>query len=193
MISDEYKEQLRQTREGWEGWGSSAGRNGALALTQALEKRTQIVSVLDFGCGTGVMGEVVRLHQANGLLRKDVVIHDYDPSVPGKDVIPTGQFDMIMSCDVMEHIEPESLDETLAWQRDHCKYTMFHHIDCNETRDRLPDGRDVHLIVQPPEWWQAKYASPQWNLQQRTILEKYKAGRLLPRTSVTLILDRRGQ
>lgn len=191
MIRDEYKEQLKQTRAGWEGWGSSAARN-CDGLVRYLNKHTAVVEVLDFGCGTGALGKHLRSLQEAGVLRKGVVIHEYDPSVAGKDKIPERSFDLIVSLDVMEHIEPQSLQETLEWIREHSD-RQYHHIDCNETKDRLPDGRDVHLIVREPEWWEQVLIPPAhgWQIMERHVHDKRKRSRF-PRRSCTFIIERQG-
>jgi SAM-dependent methyltransferase len=191
MIRDEYKQQLKETRAGWEGWGSSAARN-CDALIRYLDKHKHIKDVLDFGCGTGALGKWLRQNQEAGTLRKDITIHEYDPSVDGKDVIPTRSFDLIVSLDVLEHVEPDDLAETLGWMRDRAP-RQYHHIDCNSTEDRLPDGRDVHLIVETPEWWEDQLLSPDhgWITIERHVHDKRKRGRF-PRRSCTFIIERQG-
>lgn len=196
MIRDEYKQQLKETRAGWEGWGSSAARN-CDGLIRYLNKHTAIKTVLDFGCGTGMLGQHIRQYQDAGLLRKDIVWYEYDPSVDGKDELPplgeaAVRYDLIVSLDVMEHIEPQSLDATLLWIRNNSD-RQYHHIDCNETRDRLPDGRDVHLIVQEPDWWERKLVPPAygWQIMERHVHDKRKRSRF-PRRSCTFIIERQG-
>ena len=183
MIRDEYRKQLVETRAGWEGWGSSAVRNAGPEIVRWLNKQTTIQTVLDFGCGTGTLGAYVRRE-----VLRPLKWSEYDPSVEGKDTIPTDRFDAIISVDVLEHIEPVSLDATLGWIRDHSR-RQYHHVDCNETNDRLPDGRDVHLIVRPPEWWRDRLAVPGWTLMEYHEHHKRKRGRY-PRTSTTVIVER---
>lgn len=184
MIRDEYKKQLKETRDGWEGWGSSAVRNAGPEIVRYLNKHKEIITVLDFGCGTGVLGDYVREN-----VDRQLVWTEYDPSVEGKDTIPEGVFDLIITVDVMEHIEPESLDETMDWIRQH-GWRQYHHIDCNETRDRLPDGRDVHLIVESPLWWKTTLEHRSWVLMEYHTHEKRKRSRM--RTSTTIVVERRG-
>jgi len=191
MIRQDYKDQLKQTREGWEGWGSSAARN-CDALVRYLDKHKAIKDILDFGCGTGALGDHLRRMQDAAVLRPDIIIHEYDPSVVGKDDIPTRTYDLIVSLDVLEHVEPVSIDETLAWMRDH-SVRQYHHIDCNETKDRLPDGRDVHLLVREPDWWEDKLipAAHGWIVMERHVHDKRTKDRY-PRRSCTFIIERQG-
>ena len=112
--------------------------------------------------------------------------YEYDPSVPGKDGTPYSNFDAIITTDVLEHIEPESLDETLAWMRDHALHYQFHHIDCNDNKELLPDGRSVHLIVESMGWWQDKLAVAGWKVMYRSDIMQVKCSRM--RYSGTFIL-----
>ena len=187
MITDEYKQQIRQTREGWQDWGSSASRNCS-ALLRYLNRDKNIHTVLDFGCGTQSFAEFIKGAQKGGILRPDIQIIGYDPSVPGLDRLPDDRFDLIHSTDVMEHIEPEMLDETIAWQRSHA-WRQFHHIDCNATNDRLPDGRDVHLIVEPPEFWLDKYTDDKNWLVMEWHTHGRRRRKVFPRTSTTIITE----
>lgn len=189
MIRDEYRKQLVETRAGWEGWGSSAVRNAGPEIVRWLNKQKAIKTVLDFGCGTGTLGKFIAEEQRRGYLRSDIVWSEYDPSVPGKDAIPDGEYDAIVSVDVLEHIEPASLAGTLDWIRQRSR-RQYHHIDCNATEGRLPDGRAIHLIVRPPEWWRDTLVVPGWwTLMEYHEHHKRKRGRY-PRTSTTIIVER---
>ncbi len=187
MISDDYKKQIRQTREGWADWGSSAAKNQSPFL-RYVNRDKNIHDILDFGAGTGSFGKFVRDAQAGGILRKDVTVHEYDPSVEFISKLPERRFDLIVSNDVMEHVEPEYVDETIKWQLAH-SWRQYHHIDCNETRDRLPDGRDVHLTVRPPHWWLEKYTSrPDWQLMEYHVHNRRRR-KVFPRVSTTIITE----
>ena len=181
MIRPEYVEQLKQHREADPGWGASAVRNAGDHIIRYIQKHPAIKTVLDFGCGVGTLREFAR---EAGLA---VDWYEYDPSVPGKDKLPTATFDLIVTTDVMEHIEPGSLDETLDWIAEH-SHRQFHHIDNNDTKDRLPDGRDVHLIVKPQPWWESNLNRGGWQMTYTASIKQLKKGRY--RYSCTFIYER---
>jgi len=187
MIRQEYKEQLQEHREGNPGWGSSAIRNAGDHIVRYLNKHESIVSVLDYGCGNGVLADWVQAR-----VDRQLEWYEYDPSVPGKDQLPDSGpgdlFDLIISVDVLEHVEPGSIEATLEWIADNA-VRQFHHIDCNETKDRLPDGRDVHLLVRPPDWWDKMLVGRGFTRMYRADIHQRKRGRY-PRTSCTFILER---
>ena len=185
MIRPEYRDMLVEQRKGNPGWGGSAVRNAGDHVVRWLNKRKDIQTVLDFGCGVGTLGEYV-----GERAERFVNWYEYDPSVAGKDELPTRTFDAIITTDVLEHIEPCSLDSTLAWIREHATRSQFHHIDCNDNKDLLPDGRSVHLIVEEMDWWEMQLlgVEPEWITMYFSQIAQRKRGRM--RYSGTLILDR---
>ena len=186
MIRNAYSEMLKAHRAQNTTWGSSAVRNAGDAVVRWIKKHRGIHSILDFGCGTGQLSDYIT-ECCDG-----VVVTRYDPSVEEYDRLPTDRFDLIVSVDVLEHVEPQDLAKTLNWINGHAR-RQFHHIDCNETNDRLPDGRDVHLIVERPEWWLStlQYNNPGWVLMEWHIHHKRKRKRY-PRTSTTIIMEQQG-
>jgi hypothetical protein len=185
MIRAEYKEQLQKYRKQDAGWGGSAIRNAGDHIARYINRHEAIVSVLDFGCGMGVLKEFIATR-----VPRPLDWYEYDPSIEGKDTVPRGNFDLILTVDVMEHIEPISLESTLGWIADHST-RQFHHIDCNDTNHMLDDGRDVHLIVKPPAWWVAQLTAQVgggFSLTERHVHDKLKRGRV--RQSCTLILEK---
>ena len=92
----------------------------------------------------------------------------YDPANPKFDV-PLKKVDLIFSTDVLEHIEPEHLDATLEEIKEHSTY-IYHLISCAPAKLILPDGRNAHLIQQPPEWWKQKHLA----MGYEVIKEEYR-------------------
>ncbi len=189
MITDEYKKQLRQTRERWKDWGSSAPKN-CDHLVKYLNKHANIKDVLDFGCGTGSLKVHLTRLQQTGVLREGITIHEYDPSRSDVDKLPTRTFDLIISLDVLEHVEPEELSNTLQWMAEHAP-RQYHHIDCNDGGgNKLPDGRDVHLIIEPPDWWYDRFAQEFHDYKFMEVhVHHLRRRKRFPRTSTTVIME----
>lgn len=174
MISDNYKEQLQQHRAENPEWGSTAAKYAGLDVIRMLQRVRQATTVLDFGSGKGTLAEYIRANADQ--LDREIEVFEYDPSVPGKDVLPERQFDMIVSTDVMEHIEPEQLIATLNWLNDHAKLAQFHVIACGPTNRRLPDGRDVHLIQQSIKAWRGMMEVSPWRVQEMAEVMQRRRG-----------------
>jgi hypothetical protein len=75
----------------------------------------------------------------------------YDPVFP--EYGPPRPADLVCCIDVLEHIEPELLDNVL---RDLHRITTglgFYSIHLGPAGKILPDGRNAHLIQKPSSWW----------------------------------------
>jgi len=106
--------------------------------------------LLDYGAGKGRLGIALREH-----LKRPLTIYHYDPAVPEWSA-PAAPCRFVACIDVLEHIEPQYLDNVLDDLR---RVTIGAGVITVETVPALkilPDGRNAHLIQQPPEWWLPK-------------------------------------
>jgi hypothetical protein len=62
----------------------------------------------------------------------------------------------VVCTDVLEHIEPELIDNVLDHLKDLTRKVAFLAIATRPARKNLADGRNAHLIIQPSSWWLAK-------------------------------------
>lgn len=126
-------------------------------------------SILDFGCGKGkLLGKI-----KESFPNIDTV--GYDPANPEFDKsIDDIKVDMIISSDVLEHVEPEYINETLKFLKSKSKF-FFHLIACSPAKLVLPDGRNAHLIVENDNWWREKFLNLNYKVHQEYFLtfEKY--------------------
>ena len=106
-------------------------------------------SLLDYGCGS----RRSLLETLN--LPPGAVYEGYDPCVPeySADPLPA---DLVVCIDVLEHIEPELLDNVLDHLASLCDPYGFFSIHLGPAAKTLPDGRNAHLIQQPPAWWRLR-------------------------------------
>ena len=135
-----------------------AGKVRGLDAVVALVKKCRPRNLLDYGCGKGYQYLAARSHEVWGGL----LPHCYDIGVRHLAKRPEGAFDGVICCDVMEHIEECDIGAVLddifglvstRVGRSPPSFAYFH-IACIPANARaLPDGRNVHLTVRPPEWW----------------------------------------
>jgi hypothetical protein len=153
MISEEYQKQLVTLHK-----NSVFGDMKTIPQdVKLLIEKYNISSILDFGCGKGLL--------VNSLKKEfpEITVYGYDPSDPDKNTLPK-KVDMILSFDVLEHIEPQFINETLISLKTICDKVMHHVIACHPAKRVLSDGRNAHLIVEPPEWWKLKILETiNWN------------------------------
>lgn len=76
----------------------------------------------------------------------------YDPCIPGLDD-PPEPADMLVCTDVLEHIEPEYLDDVMRDIRRLMLKAGFLAVDTVEAQKFLADGRNAHLTIEDGQWW----------------------------------------
>jgi len=116
----------------------------------SIVRRTRAKTILDYGCGRGDQYSICRL---NKLWRCGVTC--YDPAVLGFSVKPKKKFDLVICCDVLEHIDEEDVMETVCDISSLAKKAVFVSISIVPSKNRLPDGRNVHVCVKSKEWWKS--------------------------------------
>jgi hypothetical protein len=146
LISEAYrKEQEVLHARGNYGTASIAFAPSVTALIDA----TGAKSLLDYGCGA--MCNLAR-HITPG---HDVEYIAYDPGVPAY-CAEAEPAELVCCIDVLEHIEPDCLDIVLKDLRRCTKGVGFFTVHTGPAVKTLSDGRNAHLIQEPPAWWLPK-------------------------------------
>jgi 2-polyprenyl-3-methyl-5-hydroxy-6-metoxy-1,4-benzoquinol methylase len=145
LISDEYKEMNSQLHETRNDYGVGGHRWGSTLLD--LCKSMNTVDVLDYGCGKGTLQRSM----------PTLNVFNYDPAIPGFDEEPDAH-DLVICTDVLEHVEPDCLDDVLDHIAEKTNLTAFLNIATRPAVKTLADGRNAHLIQEPFEWWFPKLA-----------------------------------
>lgn len=146
LISDDYRKEQQTLHETNESYGTAS--IGFAKMIDGLIQTLSVPTLLDYGAGKG------RLAQN---LTEPVRVTEYDPAIPGKDVCPEGKFRLVVCIDVLEHIEPECLDDVLDDLKIHTKKHCFISVHCGPAVKTLSDGRNAHLIQEPAKWWVPKF------------------------------------
>ncbi len=109
--------------------------------------------VLDYGAGKGRLGKILLEDPPCPL-----TIHHYDPAIPEWSA-PAQPCHFVACIDVLEHIEPHLIDNVLDdLKRVTQSYGVFT-VHTGAAVKVLADGRNAHLIQQPPSWWLPKFMS----------------------------------
>lgn len=134
-------------------------------------KKYQPKSILDFGCGKGNLVKTLSEDYPN------INVQGYDPANESFNNLPE-QVDMIVSTDVLEHIEPEFIDDTIKLLAKTSKL-HYHLISCAPAKLILPDGRNAHLIQESPDWWKHKFVNAGFRIIDEDYKEFYKYSKQL--------------
>jgi hypothetical protein len=147
LISEKYREQQRALHERAD-YGV-ASLHYAPLVAQALE-RAGVDELLDYGAGKGRLAPALE-----EILKRPLKVHQYDPAIP--DFAAAPQPSSFVACiDVLEHIEPELLDNVLDDLKRVTAGLGVFTVHCGPAVKLLSDGRNAHLTQQPIEWWQER-------------------------------------
>jgi hypothetical protein len=95
--------------------------------------------VLDYGCGKGTL-------DVPGIRR-------YDPAIPEFSKSPSPAH-LVVCTDVMEHIEPEYVGNTILHIYSLTKRVAYFQIATRRDKSKtLPDGTNPHKTVRKGKWW----------------------------------------
>lgn len=153
LISDEYKAQQQSLHDHAVVDGVAVPYGGACIfyapIIAEVINKLEPAHVLDYGCGKHVM--LAKALVKNGIKHR-FKYQAYDPCVPkyAGDPLPA---DMVVSVDVLEHIEEDRIDDVLDHLQRLTEAVGFFTIHTGPASKVLPDGRNAHILQRPPEWW----------------------------------------
>jgi len=145
MISEEYRKEQEKLHKNPDYGVASVSY--APFVSQIIDQMN-IKDMLDYGAGKGRLGKNLDVNHT-------VSISHYDPAIPEWSGKPEPH-EFVTCIDVLEHIEPEHLDEVLD---DLDRVTLsagLFTIHTGPAVKTLSDGRNAHLIQKPVEWWLPK-------------------------------------
>lgn len=141
-ITEEYRklnEELHRVRDDY----GAGGMRWAKEIFE-LAKSVGTEDILDYGCGKSTLAQNMPFN-----------IQQYDPAIPKYSAKPHPA-DIVTCTDVLEHIEPDHLDDVLADLARLTRKVAFMVVATREAKKTLPDGRNAHLIVEDGPWWFSK-------------------------------------
>lgn len=141
-ISKEYLEMNKQLHNSNPNYGVGGGKRADVVLKLSDSMDTK--NILDYGCGKGLLAK-----------KLPFPIWEYDPAIPGKSTSPRPA-DLVVCTDVLEHIEPELLDNVLQDIARCTLKTAYLIIATRPAQKTLADGRNAHLIQKGSDWWKQR-------------------------------------
>ena len=147
--SKEYQDLLTEMHKTNRKWGAEFKSAPIPQLLREAIEKYRPKTILDFGCGKGFLSRKLQAEFPN------ISVTGWDPS-HGTEL--EGNYDMIVSTDVLEHVEPEYLDETIKDLYNRANIVQYHNIACYYATAILPNGMNAHLSVFAPDIWQKKFS-----------------------------------
>lgn len=142
LISTQYQALNAQLHTDFDTYGAGGWQwiGPALKFAEALGVNT----ILDYGCGKASFGKWTPV---------DYTVRAYDPVTYPSEPPACG---LVVCLDVMEHIEPDCLDDVLRHIRSKAERGAFFVIAMRPAQKTLADGRNAHLIVEDEKFWTSK-------------------------------------
>lgn len=116
-------------------------------LVARVLETTEAGELLDYGAGKGRLAEALRPR-----LARPLAVRHYEPAVPEWSA-PPAPCRFVACIDVLEHVEPDRLDNVLDDLRRVTAGIGVFTVHTQPALKTLADGRNAHLIQQPVEWW----------------------------------------
>ena len=146
LISENYRKQQEDLHKN-PNYGVASVSYAPL-VTQLINK-LGVDEVLDYGAGKGRLGQSIKPN-------KKIVIDHYDPAIPEWSEPPDSR-QFVCCIDVLEHIEPELLDNVLDDLKRVTEFYGFFTVHTGPAVKVLADGRNAHLTQEDYIWWLPKF------------------------------------
>lgn len=142
-------EPYRKTQELLHAVGGYGVASKAYApMVSDIVTRLGVTELLDYGSGRGNLAAHLKVPHK-------MKLQFYDPAIPEYSAEPL-PMQMCACIDVLEHIEPECIDEVLDDLKRVTQVVGFFTVSTRPAEKVLSDGRNAHLLIEQPEWWWEK-------------------------------------
>ena len=145
LISEEYKKEQERLHEN-PNYGVASVSYAPL-VTQIIDK-IKPKDMLDYGCGKGRLSQNIQPSSP-------LTLEMYDPGREEYSERPSPR-EFVTCIDVLEHIEPDLLDNVLDDLKELTLIHGFFTIHTGPAVKTLSDGRNAHLIQEDFRWWLPK-------------------------------------
>lgn len=124
-----------------------------------LIEMTGAKTLLDYGAGKGGQYGMRPFIDEAGGEHPDlaawwgVQVRCYDPGYAPYSAQPDGEFDGVVSTDVLEHCPEEDIAWIVEELFSRASRFVFASVACFPASKHLPNGQNAHCTIKPPEWW----------------------------------------
>ena len=154
LVSKEYKELLEKKHNGkFKSWGGAVR-----GMEQDIHKYLVISkakSILDYGAGASDFRKAIEFTYGHETL--PYTVHEYEPGIPELAGDPP-ICDATICIDVLEHIEPDKIDNVLQHINDKTNNWVLFKVCLRAANGAFPTGENLHLTIRKADWWLAKFS-----------------------------------
>jgi len=147
LISEDYRDLNSELHSRNPMYGAKGHKQAANVVTSLGLKAGDVI--LDYGCGKASLGKE--------LAKQDIDVENYDPALKmyAKPITERKGYPWkyVACMDVIEHVEPNSLNSVLDDLLGSFTTKAFILISTDPSNKTLKDGRNAHLIIQGRNFW----------------------------------------
>ena len=156
LISDEYRAEQGRLHSERSDYGVASVHFAPVVSN--LINILEVDTVLDYGAGKGRLLTALRPD-------RDVTVELYEPANPEHPdwADAPEPAELVVCIDVLEHVEPECLDDVLDDLARLARPYVFLTVHTGPASKTLSDGRNAHLTQEPTSWWIPKLVE-RWEL-----------------------------
>lgn len=147
IVSEEYEKQLKKLHSENKNFGIGNVTAKHYPIIIDLINRKKLKTVLDYGCGKGHFLSALDKQMA------DVQADGFDIASEQYAILPSKLYDLVVSLDVMEHVEFGALSSVLTEIRDRTGKFFICSVANYPAGKNLPDGRNAHVTQMPFGVW----------------------------------------
>ena len=114
-------------------------------------------TLLDYGCGRATPTAAPQAAPPTRYPRPNVTL--YGPAFRRDGILPAGKFDMVICSDVLEHVPEDEVDQLIERLFGYGRLVVWASVCCRPAKKTFADGTNMHVAVQPYEWWERKFAA----------------------------------
>ena len=170
MITEEYRKELLELHKA--SWGTTGGVYSGDTVVEFIKAFPDIKTILDYGCGEGSLKKWV---EEAGITDKEW--YQYDPGVEEFSLCPAGRFDLVITTDVLEHVEEDHIDSVIDDLNYLTKKYLFNEVACYLARRNFQsgpyEGKDLHISLKAPDDWMLRLARPDMGVITSTACVHY--------------------
>ena len=147
IASEDYEKQLKKLHRDNDSFGVGNVTAKHYPLIVEVINKKNIKSVLDYGCGKGhFLSHLKKQASTIDIVGYDIASEEYS-------VLPDREFDLVVSLDVMEHVEFGALSAVLAEIKNRTSRIFICSVANYPAGKNLPDGRNAHVTQMPFGVW----------------------------------------
>jgi 2-polyprenyl-3-methyl-5-hydroxy-6-metoxy-1,4-benzoquinol methylase len=147
LSSTSYSKQLKILHDEKKGFGKGDVTSKHYKVIESVITANKYSSILDYGCGKGNFVSYLRQKYP------DLEVTGFDIASDEFTILPSKEFDLTVSLDVLEHVEFGSMSNVLSEIRERTKGVFICSIANYPAAKLLPDGRNAHITQLPFASW----------------------------------------